>query len=92
MKNVIVAQISVKKEFNTEFLDFAEIMVAKSNNEDGCITYRLNKDVYNDSEYIFYEEYINKEAIDFHNTSSHFIDFINKISPMLLKEPIINIY
>jgi len=92
MKNVIVAQISVKKEFNTEFLNFAEIMVTKSNNENGCITYRLNRDVYNDTEYIFYEEYVNKKAIDFHNTSSHFSDFINKISSMLLKEPIINIY
>ncbi|MEX6625422.1 putative quinol monooxygenase [Tenacibaculum salmonis] len=92
MKKTIVAQISINKKFETKFLNLAATIVTKSNAEEGCITYRLHKDIYNENAYLFYEEYLNETAVDFHNSSSHFNVFIDEISSMLLKEPVINIY
>ncbi|WP_299120811.1 putative quinol monooxygenase [uncultured Tenacibaculum sp.] len=92
MKKIIVAQLNVQKKHEASFLDLAKIMVEKSNKEQGCISYRLHKDIYNQGRYLFYEEYISKTARDFHNNSDHFNWFINNITSLLIEEPIINNY
>ena len=92
MQKVIVAQIAIKKRKESKFLELAEEMVKISNSEIGCITYRLHKDLFNDGNYLFYEEYVDSSAVDIHNNSSHFHQFIKDITPLITKTPIINIY
>ena len=88
----IIAQLNVQKKQEVNFLNLAKIMIKESNNEKGCISYRLHKDIYNQGKYLFYEEYIDQIARDSHNNSTHFKWFINKITPLLVEEPIINNY
>lgn len=92
MKKIIIAQLSIKETYIAQFLNLSEDMVKISNSEKGCITYQLHNDVFNSNSFIFYEEYINEEAVNHHNNSTHFSNFINAITPLLTQAPIINIY
>ncbi|CAM1357441.1 putative quinol monooxygenase [Tenacibaculum halocynthiae] len=92
MEKIIIAQITVKENQIVTFLKLASEMVKTSNQEEGCITYQLLNDVYNKSSFLFYEKYQNEKAVKLHNTSFHFNAFLNDISSLLSKEPIINIY
>ncbi|WP_164914149.1 putative quinol monooxygenase [Aquimarina sediminis] len=89
MKKTVIARLSVQKESIEQFLAKAKIMVQNSNKEEGCLTYRLFQEVDSSADFIFYEEYINKEAVDKHNSSDHFKEFLTFASSILTKEPVI---
>ncbi|WP_396601658.1 MULTISPECIES: putative quinol monooxygenase [Flavobacteriaceae] len=89
MKKVIVVQASVKETKIEEFLKLAKTMVNESISESGCLTYKLSKDAYKKNEFFFYEKYENEKAVEKHNSSEHFKNFINSVIPLLTKEPLI---
>jgi len=92
MEKVIIAQISVQPSKIADFKKLAKIMVAQSNAEAGCLEYRLLNEVDKDTEFIFHEKYVNQEAIDIHNASEHFQNFVSAIGPLLTTEPVIDVY
>ncbi|MEE3999375.1 putative quinol monooxygenase [Tenacibaculum sp. FZY0031] len=92
MQKVIIAQLAIQQGKENYFLKLAVEMVKMSNAEKGCITYQLHKDLFNEGNYLFYEEYIDKTAVEAHNNSAHFHQFIKDITPLITREPIINIY
>ncbi len=92
MKKTIIARLSVQKESAEQFLIHAKKMVRESNLEEACITYRLYQEIDADTEFIFYEEYTNMNAVDAHNSSNHFKEFISLVSPILTSEPIIEVF
>lgn len=92
MKKIVIARLSVQKQNIEQFLEKAKIMVQKSNAEKGCLTYRLFQEIDASAEFIFYETYINQEAVDIHNTSEHFKEFLSFASSILTKEPSIEIF
>ncbi|WP_158844540.1 putative quinol monooxygenase [Algibacter sp. L1A34] len=92
MEKVIIAPISVQASKTEAFLKLAKVMVAQSNTEVGCLQYRLLNEVDKETEFLFHEKYINEEAIELHNASEHFINFVNAIAPFLSKAPIIEVF
>ena len=92
MKKTIIARLSVQDEYNKVFLAAAEKMIQDSNNEEGCLSYRLFNAIDLSTDYIFHEEYKNREAVDTHNSSEHFKTFISLIGSMLSEEPIIEVF
>lgn len=92
MKKVIVAQLSITKETISEFLSLAEDMVTSTNSEPGCICYKLMQGVKDEGDFIFYEEYNDQAAIDFHNASDHFKTFGEAIADMLVNPPVVDVY
>ena len=92
MEKVINARIQVKPEAIDQFISFAQVIVEKSNQEDGCRIYKLYQEVGTPGSFIFYEEYDNQEAVDYHNGTSHFKTFIGQISPILSESPQIVVF
>ncbi|MDA3853771.1 MAG: putative quinol monooxygenase [Bacteroidales bacterium] len=92
MKRVIIAQLSIKEEHINTFLKLAEVMVDSSNQETGCICYKLLNALKTKGEFFFYEEYIDADAIVFHNASKHFKAFSEAIAPLLTKDPVIDVF
>lgn len=92
MKKVIVAQLSIKEESIAEFLSLAERMVESTNQEEGCICYKLMQGVKDAGDFIFYEEYNDQSAIDHHNNSEHFATFGAAITDMVLEAPVVDVY
>lgn len=92
MKKVINARITVKQEAIEQFKAYAKVIVEASNLERGCLFYSLYQEVANPASFIFYEEYINQEAIDFHNSTDHFNTFIGQIGDILEESPKIEVF
>ncbi|SEB53028.1 Quinol monooxygenase YgiN [Tenacibaculum sp. MAR_2009_124] len=92
MKKTLIAQIQVKANDIEIFIELAKQMVKTSNNEEGCITYELFNHIDSKDKFLFFEEYSNEDALNYHNTSDHFHQFLNDITHKLVKEPIITKY
>lgn len=85
-KMMIVAKLSIKPERTKDFITVAKEMIEKSNMESGCSFYQLYQDPYDNSKFVFVEEYKNQTAVDEHFASDYFKTFGPKISD-LVAEP-----
>jgi quinol monooxygenase YgiN len=83
---MIVAKLSVKPEKVKAFTEAAKEMIEKSNKEAGCKSYQLYQDPYNNTSFVFVEEYKNQAAVDAHFASDYFKAFGPKIGD-LVAEP-----
>jgi quinol monooxygenase YgiN len=92
MKKVINARITVKPEAIEQFLSYANLIVLASNLEKGCLVYNLYQEVGNQAGFIFYEEYVDQDAVDFHNSTNHFKTFIGQITNILAEAPLIEVF
>lgn len=92
MKKVVFVQLCIQENKVEIFLNHAKNMVKKSNEETGCLKYKLLRDTYKDGEFFIYEEYQNQKAVENHNASKHFKDFLNLVMPFLTKEPVIETF
>jgi quinol monooxygenase YgiN len=92
MEKVINARIRVKEDGIQQFISLAKVMIEKSNAEPGCLVYQLYQEVGNQTSFIFYEKYINQQAIENHNASAHFKNFIVQITDLLAEKSIIDIF
>ncbi|WP_203256597.1 putative quinol monooxygenase [Hyunsoonleella ulvae] len=91
MKKVVV-QANIQDSAIAEFLKVAEVMVAKSSLEPGCITYKISRGLQNENEFFFYEAYKSEDDLEKHNTSDHFNTFIASITPLLTEAPSIETF
>ncbi len=89
MEKTIIAQLSIQETKTEQFLKLAEAMVDMSISENGCLTYKLLREVYKENEFFIYEKHENEEAVEKHNLSEHFKSFLNSVTPLLVKVPII---
>jgi quinol monooxygenase YgiN len=83
---MIIAKVSVKPEKVKAFTDAAKGIIAKSNKEPGCKSYQLYQDPYDNTKFVFVEEYKNQAAIDAHFASDYFKAFGPEIAD-LVSEP-----
>lgn len=73
----IIATITVKPEFYDAFQPIFKRLVAGSRAETGCVHYELNQSIDNPNIFIVIETWVSQQAIDFHNTTPHFVEFAN---------------
>lgn len=83
---MIIAKLKVKPEKVKAFTEAAKEMIEKSNKEEGCKSYQLYQDPYNNTSFVFVEEYKNQAAVDAHFASDYFKAFGPKIGD-LVAEP-----
>ena len=93
MKKTVVARLTIKKEVVESFVQFAQKIVEETRKEAGCISYGLYKDcISQEAEFIFYEEYKDQAALDYHNKSEHLKQFFSNITPLLAGKPIVEVF
>jgi len=83
---MIIAKLKVKPEKVKAFTEAAKEMIEKSNKEAGCKSYQLYQDPYDNSRFVFVEEYKNQAAVDAHFASDYFKAFGPKMGE-LVAEP-----
>jgi quinol monooxygenase YgiN len=83
---MIVAKLNVKTDKVKAFTEAAKEIIEKSNKEPGCKSYQLYQDPYDNTKFVFVEEYKNQAAVDAHFASDYFKAFGPKISD-LVAEP-----
>lgn len=93
MKKVVVARLDIKPEKVDQFLELAKKMVEETHKEQGCITYILYKSCFTpENEFVFYEEYKDQKALDFHNGSTYLKEFLSAIAPMIDSAPKVEVF
>ena len=90
-KMMIIAKLSVKPEKAKDFTEAAKEMIENSNKESGCTFYQLFQDPYDNSRFVFVEEYKNQAAVDAHFAADYFKAFGPEIGDFILGQPEIKI-
>ena len=75
VKKIISAQVWIKPEKVDAFVAAAKDVIEKSRAEAGCISYSLYQDPQDKTVFLFFEEWKNQEAVDFHFATEHFQKF-----------------
>jgi quinol monooxygenase YgiN len=81
----------VKPEKVKDFTEAAKDIIAKSNTESGCIYYQLFQDPYDNTKFVFVEEYTNQAAVDAHFASEYFKAFGPKLGDLIIGAPEIKV-
>ncbi len=69
---IITAHKFIKPEKVDEFIEFTRDAIAKSRAEEGNISYTLYQDPSDSTKFIFFEQWKDQAAIDFHFSTDHF--------------------
>jgi quinol monooxygenase YgiN len=88
---MIIAKVKVKPDKVKAFTEAAKEIIEKSNKEAGCKFYQLYQDPYENTKFIFVEEYKNQAAVDAHFASDYFKTFGPKIADMVAEPGLIKI-
>ncbi|WP_234367863.1 putative quinol monooxygenase [Parabacteroides pacaensis] len=85
-KKTIVCRVIVKEGQEAAFIDVAKTLVEATRKEPGNISYNLYQSPLDPKSFIFYEEYKDDDAFNFHANSDHFKAFADTIPNMLAAE------
>ncbi|MCU0434935.1 MAG: antibiotic biosynthesis monooxygenase [Bacteroidia bacterium] len=75
-----------------EFIALCKWIAPYSKQEEGYISYLFTRDELNENHFLFFEEWKDQAAIDFHVAQWYFNEFMEKTKPMLLSPSVIKIY
>jgi quinol monooxygenase YgiN len=88
---VLAAKCVGKPDHRSEILRLATAVAEPSRAETGCIAYDFYESPSN-NEFLFFEEWADQAALDFHFQTPHFQDFIRQFTELLAQPPNIRVY
>ena len=91
MKKTVIARLFIKEKLTQDFKEQAAVIIQKTRTEKGCLFYSLFQDVSHPGEFLFYEEYASKEALDIHFKSEYLKTFRASIIHMQSKDSVVEI-
>ena len=80
---VLVANFKAKQGKEKELEELLLGMVPKVQAEEGTLMYTLHKAKKDEGQFLFYEQYKDKEAFDFHRKTPYFQEFAGKLADLL---------
>jgi quinol monooxygenase YgiN len=89
---LIAARLRARPERRDELVELARGMLLPSRNEEGCLRYDFHVDVFDPLSFLFFEEWISRDAIDAHFETPHFREFRKRIEDLVDGEPRISIH
>jgi quinol monooxygenase YgiN len=89
----VVAKLTVAPGKETEFEAAATALMAQVHaHEPGALTYQLYKSKSDPMVYIFMEQYVDRDAMNAHGKSEHFLAAQPVLGPLLAAAPDIHYY
>ena len=92
LKKIISAQVFIKPEKVDAFIAATKDLIEKSRAEEGCISYSLYQDPQDKTKFLFFEEWKNQAAVDFHFATDHFQKFGEVLNDCASADAVITIY
>ncbi len=84
---IVIAGYAYFKEDKIEtVLPLIDKLVTESNKENGCISYQFYRDLHDPTKFIFFEEWINFEALENHFTTPHLKEYGRHLPDVLARE------
>jgi quinol monooxygenase YgiN len=88
----VVAKHYVKSDKLKEYLEQARPLVEATVQENGCIKYELFEDVQDPTILTMIEEWVDKDALNKHMASEHFLRIVPILGKLIEKPTEINLY
>ena len=82
-KHTVLAIFTAKPGKEKELETALRAMIEPSLAEEGCINYDLHQSTTNKNEFMFYENWVSKEAHEKHGTSAHIQEWRKKKNELL---------
>ena len=80
MELKIIASLTIENKKDTaDIVKALHTVVDATHKEEGNTSYELHQDVTNPKTYVFIEVWKSQEAIDAHNSSAHFHEFVKAV-------------
>lgn len=89
---ILAAKCIGKPECRDDIMRVSAAIVPPSRAETGCISYEVHQRLSGENEYLFFEEWTDRAALDFHFETPHFQEFIKEFTQLLQAPPSIRIY
>ena len=80
---VLIAMLKAQKGKEKKVEDILRGMVLSVQNEKGTLKYILHRSRKDPTEFLFYEEYVDQAALDFHGGTSYFKDLGKNLNGLL---------
>jgi quinol monooxygenase YgiN len=80
----LVAKLKAKAGKEGAMEEVLREMVSKVEQEEGCLLYTLHRSQTDPTVFLFYEEYRDAEAVDYHRATSHYKELTEVLLPPLL--------
>jgi len=80
---VLIAMLKAQKGKEKKVEDILRGMVLSVQNEKGTLKYILHRSRKDPTEFLFYEEYVDQAALDFHGGTSYFKDLVKNLNGLL---------
>ncbi len=72
---ILIAKLKAKPGRGQELINLAERAIGPSRSEEGCITYELLQDPFDQDSFTFYEKWRSREDLELHFKEPHFLEF-----------------
>lgn len=83
-----IATLKAKPGMEAELANILKSYVAQISDEEGTLTYTLLQSTKDPAEFIFYEVYKDKAAMEYHGSTPHFKEIMmGKVGPYLAEKP-----
>jgi quinol monooxygenase YgiN len=81
----IIGTVVAKPEKREELMCILAAQVAPTRAEPGCINYDFHCDKFDPNTFIFYENFVSKEALDEHLKKGHLKPLMDRLDELLAK-------
>jgi len=89
---VLVATFQAKPGKEKVLEEKLKGLIPNVQGEDGTIMYILNRSASDSGAFLFYEMYKDKASLDFHGSTTYFLDFINSVDDLIVGKPQLSFY
>jgi quinol monooxygenase YgiN len=84
---VVVGRVRTDVDKRDALVRVGQAVAKASRAESGCISYRLYEDTEIENDFVFVEEWENKEALQLHFATPHIRDFMQAIPATIVAPP-----
>jgi len=88
----VIAILEAQSGKEQELEEILKSIIPKIEAEEGTLAYILHRAKDNPAQFMFYEKYIDKQALKIHGSSPHFQEMFEKAAPLLAGTPDIKIF
>lgn len=89
---IITGRAKIAPANRAAFIATAETQVTNSRREAGCVSYGFFEDAMEPGAFLFYEEWADQAAVDFHFSQDYCADFMARVAELTSTPPEINIH
>ena len=86
---IVTVEFMSTPENRNAIIHLCRSMIGPSRAEKGCISYNFYQNADDENAFFFFEEWKDQNAIDAHNKTKHYIDFVTKFNSLLLGEAVV---